>query len=193
VQAGAAEYRGGREVGGQRFPAWDLRRRAGELILDFLVDDRRAERAGQDGLGDEGDALPGASGAVQVPQGRAETGRDEDQGAGGGDTPGTAGHPLADKGGEVHSQREGLAELAGVAAGLQDAHPFLAAGQIGVAVDRAQGLGVPRQEERPPAAGPARPMPRRRDPGRAGQDGGRASARPGRARPDTLPRRDDPD
>jgi len=149
VQAGAPEYRGRVEVGGQGFPAWGLRRCAGELALDFLVDDRRAERAGKYVPGDGGDLLPGAGGAVPVPPGRAEADRDEDPGAGGGgDPPGAAGHPLAGEGGEVRGQREGLAELAGVAAGLQDVHPCLVAGQVRVAVDRAQGLAVPGQEER---------------------------------------------
>jgi hypothetical protein len=67
VKAGAPEDRGGRKVGGQGYPVRGLRRGAGELVMDFLVGDRRAEHAGQDGLGDGGDSLPGAGGAVQVP------------------------------------------------------------------------------------------------------------------------------
>jgi len=55
---------------------------------------------------------------------------------------------MTGEGRQVHGQREGLAELAGVAAGLQDAHPFPVAGQVRVAVDRAQGLAVLGQEER---------------------------------------------
>ncbi len=149
VQAGAPQDRGGRELGGQGCPARGLRRGAGELVLDFLVGDRRAEHADQDGLGDGGDSLPGAGGALQVPPRRAEAGRDEEPGAGGGgDPPGAAGHPMAGEGRQVHGQREGLAELACVAAGFRDAHPFPMPGQVCVAVDRAQGLAVLGQEER---------------------------------------------
>jgi hypothetical protein len=42
--------------------------------------------------------------------------------------------PVACKSRQVHGQREGLAELAGVAAGFQDAHPFpVPPGQVSVA------------------------------------------------------------
>jgi hypothetical protein len=71
VQASAPEDRDGREVGGQGCPVRGLRRGAGELVLDFLVGDRRAEPAGQDRLGDGSDSLPGTGGAVQVSPCRA--------------------------------------------------------------------------------------------------------------------------
>jgi hypothetical protein len=59
---------GGREVGGQGFPVRGLRRGAGELVLDFLVGDRRAERAGQDGLDAGGDFPSGAGGGFRYHQ-----------------------------------------------------------------------------------------------------------------------------
>ena len=56
--------------------------------------------------------------------------------------------PLRGESRQVYRERESLAELSGVAAGLQDVHPFpVPPGPVSVAVDRAQGLGVLGQEE----------------------------------------------
>src|SRR5260370_10415987 len=67
VKAGTPEGRRWRKVGSQRCPTGGLRRGTGELVLDFLVGDRRAERTVQDGLGVRGDSLPGAGGGGDVP------------------------------------------------------------------------------------------------------------------------------